>query len=416
MLAHSPPLPLVVDYDYEDSDMNAEDEIGLILTLEQRDRVRRIRLKMDIENLQRLFMAINEGYPILEYLIIVSRDKPQGLALPETFQVPHLHHLALSGFALPIGSRLLTTAVRLITLVLVMTIPSTYFEPNALLKWISFMPQLETLVIHFLFAVPSRTIETQLTLIPIITPITLPNLRLFSFQGIEAYLEAIVCRMATPCLERLQVFFFEQLTFSVPHLLQFMNTTEGLRFSNAGLCFSSDGVDVVTCPHKEADLSQCLLIHIPSWHLDWQVSSAAQICTSLNPIFSAVEHLALEYEDHSQSSEEHNEVDRTEWRRILRSFSNVKTLCIKDGLDKEITRCLELDDGELALDVLPELHELTYSRNRDTDNEFASFINARENAGRPITVVDQAKAYVESSSEATTITSARSEACNDFDT
>jgi hypothetical protein len=42
------------------------------------------------------------------------------------------------GFALPIGSRLLTTAVGLVTLHLVMVHPSTYFHPNTLLQWISF--------------------------------------------------------------------------------------------------------------------------------------------------------------------------------------------------------------------------------------------------------------------------------------
>jgi len=294
----------------------------------------------------------------------------------------------LSGFALPIGSRLLTTAAGLVTLTLAITIPSTYFEPNALLHWISFMPQLEMLMIYFVSAVPSRTIQRQLMPMPIITSITLPNLRWFWFQGVSSYLEAIVCRMSTPRLEKLQVIFFEQPTFSVPHLLQFMNTTENLRFSYAGLNFSSDEVDVSIYPHEEADLSQFLLIRVLSCHLDWQVSAAAQICNSLNQIFSAMEHLTLGYEDHSQSSEEHNEADFIEWRKILRSFSNVKTLCVEDGLDKEIARCLELEDGELPLDLLTELHELRYSRNSNTDNEFAPFINARQNASRPITVVD----------------------------
>ena len=389
MLALSPPLPLLVDYHYKDSIMNTEDEEGLILALEKRDRVRRIRLRIYMPNMQRLIMAVSEEYPILEYLIIVSPDWPPGLALPETLQAPHLRHLKLTGFALPIGCRLLATAVGLVTLALAITAPSTYVEPNALLQWISFMPQLETLMIVFHFTVPSHTIERQVTLIPIITPITLPNLRWFWFRGVNAYLEAIVRRMSTPRLEGLQV-FFEQHTFSVPHhLLQFMNIAENLRFSNAKLDFSGNQVDVITYPHdEEVDFSQCFLICVLSCHLDWQVSTVARICNSLNQVFSAVEHLTLEYEDHSQSSEEHDEVDRIEWRKILRSFCNVKTLRVMYGLEEEIARCLELDDGELPLDVLPELHELTYPRDRETDNEFASFIDARQNAGRPITVVD----------------------------
>jgi hypothetical protein len=388
MLAHSPPLPLVLDYCGKNFNMDTETEEGLILALEQRDRVRRIRLTTDTPNLRRLIMAINKEYPILEYLIIMTPDEPLGFTLPETLQAPNLYHLMLSGFAPPIGSRLLTTAVGLVTLALIITIPSTYFLPNALLRWISFMPQLETLVINLHFAVPRRTIERQLMLMPIITPITLPNLRHFWFLGVNAYLEAIVRRMTTPRLEKLQVFFLEQLTFSVPHLLQFMNTTENLRFSNAVLVCTNDEVDVGMYPHKETDLSQCLHIRVLSSHLDWQVSAAAQICNSLNQIFSAVEHLTLEYMFNGQSSEVHNEVDRIEWRKILRSFSNVKTLHVYDELDDEIARCLRLEDGELPLDLLPELNELKYYRNSDSDNEFASFINARQNAGRPIAVVD----------------------------
>jgi hypothetical protein len=390
MLAHSPPLPLVVDYYYEDSNMNTEDEEGLILALEQRDRVHRIRLRMEIPNLQRLIMAISEEYPILEYLIIITPDKPPSLTLPERLQAPHLHHLVLSGFALPIGCRLLTTAVGLVTLVLMITIPSTYFQPNALLQWISFMPQLETLIIYFFSPDPSRTIERQLTHKPTTTPIALPNLRWFWFQGDNAYLEAVVSRITSPRLERLQVFFYEQLTFSVPHLLQFMITTEtrSLKFSNAKLDFSSNQVDVATYPHEEADLSQSLHIRVLCLHLDLQVSAMAQISNSLSQVFSAVEHLTLEYETHSQSFEEHNEVDRIEWRKILRSFSNVKTLRVEDGLDEEIARCLRLDDGELPLDVLPELRELAYSRSSHTDDGFNSFVNSRQSAGRPITLVD----------------------------
>ena len=44
MLPHSPPLPLVIDYSNKYHDITAEREKGGILALEQRDRVRRVRL------------------------------------------------------------------------------------------------------------------------------------------------------------------------------------------------------------------------------------------------------------------------------------------------------------------------------------------------------------------------------------
>jgi hypothetical protein len=398
MLAHSPPhLPLVVDYYHEDSDVDTEDEEILILALEQRDRVRHIRLRMEIRNLQRLMVAISEEYPILESLIIITSDRPPSLTLPERLQAPHLHHLVLSGFALPIESRLLTTTVDLVTLVLIITIPSTYIQPSSLLQWISFMPQLETLIIYFFPADHNRTIEAQLTQTSIstITPIALPNLRWFWFQGVNTYLEAVIRGITSPGLERLQVFFFEQLTFSVPHLLQFMKNTaateaRNLTFSNAKLDFSVDLVDVATYPHDETDLSRSLNIRVLCPHLDLQVSAMAQISNSLSQMFSTVEHLTLSYEPHSLSSVDRNEVDRRTWRGILRSFRNVKTLRVEEGLEKEIADCLRLEDdgGELPLELLPELHELTYSRSSHTDDDYTSFINARHKAGRPITLVD----------------------------
>jgi hypothetical protein len=413
MLAHSPPLPLVIDY-YGDRD-TTEDE-GAILALKHRDRVRHVRL-LNVTSLQKLIVAMDEEYPFLEYLIIGPpvEDRSTILILPETLQAPHLRHLMLIGFALPIGSRLLTTAVGLVTLYLWMNDPSTYIHPNALLHWLSSMPQLETLVIIFFFPVPNREVERQLTRTPIIT---LPNLCLLRFCGVSAYLEALVHRITTPRLEKLQIDFFTQLTFSVPRLVQFMNTTENLRFDTAKFLFDDEQVRVEVYPPGEAKMKVAFVIFVICWHLDWQVSSVAQIFDSLGHLFSVVEHLTFEHKVHSQSSEEHNEVDRTEWRKLLRPFRNVKTLRIDNGLVEQLSRCLELEDGEFPLELLPELQELTYSRSGNTGDTFTSFIDDRRNAGRPVAVVpepdDPALIYHAEGSPA--VTSGNSETGSNLDT
>jgi hypothetical protein len=80
-----------------------------------------------------------EEYPILEYLVMAVSDNSTALMLPEAFQAPHLQHLLLLfGFALPMGSPLLATAVGLATLVLCLHMehPPAYFQPNDLLRWI----------------------------------------------------------------------------------------------------------------------------------------------------------------------------------------------------------------------------------------------------------------------------------------
>jgi hypothetical protein len=385
MLAHSPSLPLVIDFFNVFHDMSAEDERGIILALKQRHRVRRVRLWTLVRNVQKLIVAIDEEYPILEYLVIIPQMDNNNtiLIFPESLQAPHLRHLSLIGFALPIATRLLTTAVGLVTLCVVMVHPSTFFQPNTLLQWISFMPQLETLAILLSFPIPDRDLESRLTHTPIMTPVTLPNLHFFRFRGGSTYLESVVRRITAPHLEKFQVSFFNQLTFSVPRLLGFMNTTENLRFDSATFQFSRDRGFVVLHLREEVE-KPALSINVNCWHLDWQVSSMVQILNALSQMFSRVEHLTLQRDKHTRSSEEHNEVDRTEWRRLLRSFSNLKTLHIGDALVEELSRCLQLGDGEIPLELLPELQELTYSGSGSTGNVFTSFMDARRNAGHPV--------------------------------
>ena len=124
---------------------------------------------------------------------------------------------------------------------------------------------------------------------------------------------------------------------------------------------------------------------------DWQASSVTQISNSFSQIFSTVGCLTLELEDgeDSWSSDEHkvehNGFNRIEWRRLLRSFSKVKTLCIDNRFIEGVSRCLELD-----VELLPELQELKYSWNGrpgPTGVAFTPFIDARWNAGRPITLI-----------------------------
>jgi hypothetical protein len=418
MLAHSPPLLLVIDYFFQ-SDITAEDEEGAILALNQRDRLRCVRLGMPVASLQKLIMALDEEYPILEYLIIMPliEDNTTTLIFPEALQAPHLRYLVLFGFSLRLGSRLLTTALGLVTLWLHMVHPSTYFHPNTLLQWISLMPQLETLVIAFRFP-PSRDVERQLTHTPVTATVVLPNLHWFWFRGVTTYLEALVCRITTPHLEKLEIVFYNRLMFSIPHLLQFMSTAENLRFDRAQFEFDTERVVVRVYPRGAK--MHALVIIVRCWHLDWQVSSVSQIFNSLRQMFSTVEHLILRHEEHSWLSEEHNEVDRTEWRKLLKSFSNVKTLRIDGGLVEEVSRCLKLEDasGERPLGLLPELQELTYTGSGDTGDAFTSFADARQNAGRPITLDRNSPSPDPSVSsfETSSTTPASSEAGSDLDT
>ena len=391
MLAHSPPLPLAIDYFLEGRDIKAittDDEEGAILVLKQFGRVRHVRFELPVRSQQKLIATMDEEYPILEYLVIgiPIRDLSTTLIFPETFQAPHLRHLRLCGFYLPTGSRLLTSAVGLVTLSLVMVQPSTYFHPNTLLQWVSLMPQLETLTVYFNFPIPNRDVVRQLTHAPIIALVTLPNLHCFQFHGVGTYFEALVHWIATPRIKKLTVELFDRPPFYFPRLLQLMNTAENLSFHGAYLRFFDDRVVTTVYPHRdiwEADV-YALEIRVICWQLDLQLSFMERIVNSLSQIFSVVEHLELAHYVPGQSP---GEVNRTLWRRLLGPFSNVKTLRIDNGIVKYLSRCLRLDDGEPPLEVLPELKELTYCGRGDTGDAFTSLIDARQNVGRPVTLV-----------------------------
>ena len=389
MLAHSPSLPLVIDY-FGDN-FTAEDEEGIFLALAQRDRVRRIRFLIPFLKLRNLIIAIDGEYPILEYLILGDRseEKSTVLILPETLQTPHLRHAVIEG-SVPMRFQLLTTAVGLVTLGLSSHHPSTYFHPAVIHQSLSLMPQLEILEIVFYFAVPNRDVERQLMRTPITTHVTLSNLRLFSFLAVSAYSEAVLSGITAPRLENFQIGYHKQLTFSVPRLMQFIGGTESLRFNRTRFEFGRyRGLVRVNPPETDTQVTQldAFGIFVECWHLDWQVSSMAQISNSLSQIFSTVEHLTLAHNGHSRSSEEHNEVELTEWRKLLRSFTNVKTLRIDDRLVGELSGCLRLDDGEHPGGLLPELRDLIYSGSSNADDALAPFIDARQNAGRPVTLI-----------------------------
>jgi hypothetical protein len=64
----------------------------------------------------------------------------------------------------------------------------------------------------------------------------------------------------------------------------------------------------------------------------------------------------------------------------------VKTLVVPTGLVGELSLSLQLDDGESPMMLLPELKELLYPASDDTNGPFASFLDARRNAGHPVVI------------------------------
>ena len=120
-------------------------------------------------------------------------------------------------------------------------------------------------------------------------------------------LEGLVARISTPSLSSFRVDLFVQPSFTVPHILQFVQSYENLRLTAVQVTFSAHEVSLYADPW-------CwyapLKVRIWSRHLNWRVAFAAQIFGALSPVLSVVETVTFSYyKERNQSSELHNNVD-----------------------------------------------------------------------------------------------------------
>ena len=396
MLAHAPPFPLIIDHIDEGYHvLTPEDEEGIKLALQQRDRVRRIRIRKSNSILKRLVVALDGEFPILEYLSIddLPFRRPfinymTNLDLPETFRAPHLHELVLDNFAAPIESLALTTMGNLVTLWLTSIPSSGYFYPDYLLQRLSLLPQLETLRIAFNCYNPSRGIEDieGQYLQPNFKRVTLPSLHWLMFDGINTYLEALLPWATIPLLERLSVHFLNPMIYPIPHLEQLMTTARNLRLKSTTFIFREDYLHVMAYPHKGARL-YTFFMELGNKRLDKQVESAAEFFHPLKTALSAVEDLTFVYDRHYASLAD--QARRSHWGELLGSFEKVKTLRVEDELVEQLSLALEHGERESQTELFPELKELSYpiiGVSRAREDPFSLFIDARRNAGRPVTL------------------------------
>jgi len=387
MLAHSPPLPLIIYYLDGTRHTSREDRVAILLALQHRDRVRRIGLRMPAWKLPKFIKAMDGQFPVLERLFIWPwTEDNTNIVLPTTFLAPHLGQLSLYGVTLPVGSPLLTTTHDLSSLELWdMPLPA-YFHPSYLVAQLPFMPRLENLSLGFKSPIPTRNIERLPLNTPIGTHITLPNLRHLFIHGVSAYSEGLLTHINTPLLESVQIQLFNQLNFTVPQLLQFMTRTERFTFSFARLFFEREKV-ILTMGSLKKGRFIPFKVTVGCRHADWQVSAAVQIFNALAPVLSMVEDLAFNHEEHDPSSEQHNGINRTQWQNLLRPFNSVKALRIPSNLIGPISHSFQPEDGEPLMEPLPELKELVYEKEGGPSDAFTAFINARQIAGHPVALI-----------------------------
>ena len=386
MLAHFPPLPLVIDYRY--SAIKPRDEIGMFHALQLRDRVRHVDLHIPHSSLQQLLALMDEPFPSLGHVSLSSTgDGDTSLILPENFLAPNLRHLVLSGVDLPGELTLLSTA-SLVTLTLTDIQASGYFLPKHLaVALFQSSPHLEELSIGFSTPLPRPSAEWELfnALEP---PVTLPRLKSLMFRGVSAYLESLVAQFRAPLLQLLNTTLFNQVAFVLPHLSHFINATQKLKLPTGKIVFNQDSVSVTNRGRVWFNEHPSFSLRVMCKPFDWQLDSAAQICSALMPVLSYIEELTLDIDGQDIPTEwQDGAVDGEAWLELLRPFVGANRLCLHRTVVWEISCALQPEHVGLNPELLPALQVLVWqleAGDSDQENEFASFVDARQIADRPV--------------------------------
>ncbi|KAH9066649.1 hypothetical protein EDB87DRAFT_1587371 [Lactarius vividus] len=245
-LRYWPVLPIVVQYGGSPAldPPSPEDEDNVIAALEQSDRVSSISLT-------------------ITHLVLLGDHA--------------FRRLQSTGIYLPSLPQLLSPSVNLVDLQL-HEIPGVgYFSPEA------FASALQSFSLHFI-SPASRPSRIDLSPSPPGERIILPALTYLKFRGASEYLNSLVTRIDAPSLVEIEVRFFNQLVFHLSQLFRFIDRIEmQWLHRRADINFSER---VVSITFTQPDSHTRLALQISCEHLDWQLSSIAQICDNFSPFLS----------------------------------------------------------------------------------------------------------------------------------
>jgi hypothetical protein len=222
--------------------------------------------------------------------------------------------------------------------------------------------------------------------LPIRTHVELRYLRRFLFNGTSTYLGALLPHISTPPLEKLQIYICNWKANSIPYILQLMNRSENFTSYSVDLMFLDKGVFV------RANLSDGT--RLTTWSMSlhgddftWQVLSAAQFFYIHRACFSTTKYLTIHCRMPA-SNQPHLGPNLVQWRRLFGVFCKVHTLLVYDGPHAEISRSFQINHGESAIVLFPNLKQLTVHTSTKYHSAWAPFVNAREHVRNPVHIVN----------------------------
>ncbi len=388
-----PAFPIVIDYRYIYSERGntPNDEDNVVTALEHPDRVSCIGLVITSSLLGKIATVVQEPFPVLTRLSILSEDGNAPALLGEFLggSAPCLQEVSLSRISYPTLPTLLLSASDLVVLRLHRIPPPGYILPEAMVACLSTLPRLETFIIEF----QSATSRPDRIRPPPITRTVLPALTYFEFHGASEYLDDLVGRIDSPQLNRIHVDYLNQFVdFQVTQLSRFVDRSIGPKLTllrHGQITFSCGEVAFNMYRPTNHQIWDYLSRTIISCEgIDWQVSYITQVLSHFSATLSTVVHLKLEVplEVPLKEGRQLESTDNAEWLHLLHQFSAVQTLHVSQELVGHIALVLEDITGETITEVLPSL-DLIYLSGR-SPSSVEKFVAARQLSGHPVTVID----------------------------
>jgi hypothetical protein len=259
-----PALPLLIcNDDYR------EEVDNIIPALERSDRVCQIYLEISASQMERVSAAMQESFPELTGLELVSSEMET--VLPDSFlsgSAPRLRHLSLQSIPFPGLPKLLSSATHLFMLDLFDIPHSGYISPEEMVTALSTLTGLGVLSLDF--ASPRSCPDRASRRPPPLTRTALPFLYSLIFNGASEYLADLVARIDAPRLVELEINFFDDLEIDTPQSIQFIHRTPSFEtFEKARLFFRYATAGVILTSRTSGYRS--LKVGTLCVESDWQV-------------------------------------------------------------------------------------------------------------------------------------------------
>ena len=390
-----PALPISIWYPrlVLNQPLSPADEVNLVSAIEHSDRICEINLTLTRHLLDKLTSLMQDPFPTLEYLQLGFRDMMGSLVLPSGFlggSTPQLRHIDLDGTPFPTLPRLLLSATNL-TYLRLYEIPSTgYFSPDALVAGLDAKSKLEFLEIHFLHSTSTLGQESPRPRPRSPIRAVLPALTEFQFRGDNAYLEDLISRIDAPNMEQFGVALFNQRTFELPQLAEFIGRTEKLKSLpfRTSIWLWRRGFSI-THYFGDPPSGDTFRLELSCHDLARQVILLGRICRQLSVLVSGVERLDIEADRAVSDSGADADADpdaAQQWVELFAPFGGVRRLELVGTPVSSMASALEqAAAGDGGRDVLRSLESL-HLRGPVVPPPIESFVAARQRSGQVVSV------------------------------